>query len=299
MSTDPTPTDGGQGEMPPPDGGQVSQESAAVADSPFGSVPEDLRGYIDNKQWKSPLDAVQAYKNLEGFRGVPEDRLLKLPSDPADMGQVWDKLGRPEAPDKYTLAIPEDMKDGVFDNMAAAAHEAGLTDTQFQSLQGRFAEVAEGIRTERAQSVAAEFEGWKTQHPQDFQNVRQLTKAAGISEQDMEAAMGGDAAAFYSALAKVASRMGEQPAPGTEDTQPRFGMTAAQAMAKVEEMNADPAFQERLNSDDKNVRLAAAAERRKFYEIASRGGEDADPEAERLRRENARLQSQIRSGGVL
>lgn len=289
MSTEATPNEGGQGaEAPPPDAGQVQE-------SPFGDLGEDLRGFVENKKWSAPKDVVEAYKHLEGFHGVPAERLIKLPTDPTEMGEVWNRLGRPEAAEGYTLKLGEDLKDGVYDEMATAAHEAGLSDGQFGAMQERFEAVVNRLEEERVTQVAADLETWKASNGADFDNVRNLMRAVGITQDEMGAAMAGDSAAFYGTLAKVAKRMGEQPAPGSEsEGNPAFRMSPEAARAKIAEMNADPAFLARLDSDDAKVRMKAAEERRKYYELANADGQARDTEMDDLRAEVQRLRAKAR-----
>ncbi len=304
MAIEPAPAPAGQAQPEPTPGAvpgavpdPVAAPTPAPENTPFGAVDAELQAYIDNKKWTSPADAINAYKNLEGFRGVPEDRLLKLPTDQADpegMGEVWDRLGRPEAADKYTLALPEEMKDSVYDHMATAAHTAGLTDAQFQGMQKEFAAAAETLQQQRNEAVAADLETWKASNQQDFSNVQQLMNAAQITPDEMAAALSGDSAAFYGTLAKVASRMGERPAAGLDSSGGgKFGMTPEQAQQKIAAMNADPAFQARLNSDDAKVRLAAAAERRPFMQVAN-PGTGTPSELDVANQRIAQLQAELR-----
>ena len=264
--------------------------------SPWDTLPEDAKGYVQNKGWKEPADLLESYRNLEKLRGVPPEKLLRLPDDPKDMGQVYDRLGRPDAPDKYTVAIPEGEKDAVFTEMAAAAHAAGLSDDQFKGLQTKFAEVSQKLMQERSEAVARGLDEWKQAHPADFNNVRHLSQMVGIGEQDMASAMAGDAAAFYGVLAKVASRLGEAPAvPG--DTKPGFQMTPAQARDRLDSMMTDDKYLERLYHDDPKVRETAAAEKRPLHAIIADAEAQAPNRMAELEAENARLKAQMRRAG--
>lgn len=293
MSTDPAPVETGQATPEP----GAAPEPQATPEPPapwYGDLAPDQKGYVENKGWKGVEDVLTSYRNLEKLHGVPADKLLRLPDDPAKMGEVWDKLGRPEAPDKYTMALPEEMKDSVYERMSAKAHEAGLSDAQFQALQVEFKDVAEALQTERGEKVAADLESWKSSHAADFQNVQNLMRKAGITQDEVQKAMNGDSAAWYGALAKVASRMGEGSMIEGDGGQ-QFTISPEAAQQKVDQMMGDKAFTDRLYSEDKKVREAAAAERRPYMEIianAKSGG--GDGEAERLRAENARLQAELR-----
>lgn len=103
----------------------------------YDTAPDEMKGYIQNKAWDDPIKVVEAYQNLEKLRGVPEDRLLKLPKDGEPMDAIWNKLGRPETPDKYEIKLPEDV--GQLDEnrvraMKEVAHKLGITQKQLQGL---------------------------------------------------------------------------------------------------------------------------------------------------------------------
>lgn len=286
MSTDPAPIEG-QAETPP-----------VEVSSPFGELNDDLKGYVENKGWKDTGAILESYRNLERLRGVPEERLLRLPEDPKDMGDVWNRLGRPETADGYTAVLGEDLRDGVYDRMSGAAHAAGLTDAQWQSLQTEFAAAAGDVQQQQAEGYAAAFEEWKGAHAQDFQRVRNLMQAVGASQEDMAAAMNGDAAAFYGTLAKVAARMGEQPAadgfddPGTAGGS--FNISPQAAQQKIDSMMSDQKYLDRLYHNDPKVREAAAAEKRRYHEIVAKGKEAGPLSAHELQNENARLRAELR-----
>ena len=88
----------------------------------YGGYAEDIRGFVENKGWKDPSDAITGYINLEKYLGADKaGRGLVLPKDDAatdEWGQVYDRLGRPKSPDEYKLPVP-DGDTGEFAKMAA------------------------------------------------------------------------------------------------------------------------------------------------------------------------------------
>jgi len=298
MSTDPTETPSTPADpapaTPPP-----SDPAPATPSFLDGFTDPDMRTFVEGKKWQDANAVVESYRNLEKIaRGADPERVIEIPADPADMGAVWDRLGRPEAAENYTATLPDDMQDGVYSAMAATAHEAGLTDAQWGVMQTKFAETVEAVRTEQSDAFDKAFETWRQSNPVDHQNVVALNQAVGTSPEEMTAAMNGDQAAFYGILSRIASRMGEQPPVPSDPSNPSpttgFQMTPTEARAKVEQMNADPAFQDRLYHSDPKVREAAAAERREFMIIANNDTDTANSEIDRLRRENAALKNASR-----
>lgn len=291
MSDDPAAAAAAQAD-PNPDPAP-SDPNTVISEPWYEKVEDaDLKGYIETKGWKTEADAVRSYRNLEKLRGVPEDRLLKLPEDPADMGAVWDRLGRPEAPDKYTAAIPEDLRDGIYDRLAGKAHEAGLTDGQFKALQEEFATAAQEVQKARQSEYDAEFQSWQGENPAAYNKVKNMLSNVGASAEDVTAAMNGDAAAFYSVLAKVAARTGESEAVHG-DGESSFEMSADAAQAKIDAMMADKAFLDRLYHNDPKVREVAAREKRKYHMIVDQSKNMAGGSAAVLN-ENARLKAELR-----
>ena len=262
----------------------------------FSSIRDEaLRGWAENKGWAGVEEVVRSAKNSEGFHGVPADRLVKLPEDPADMGAVWDRLGRPAEPSAYTVALPDEMKDSVFDSMAAIAHDAGVTDAQFQKMQAGFAETAQSLLNERAETANVDLEAWKGENPQAFSRTKQMFQAIGASDEEVAGAITGDTMSFYNLMAKVSARMGETPLVQGEDN-PSFTMSAEAAAAKIAEKRADPDFEKRLMHDDKAVRDRASAELRPLYQIVAAGKETDNPgRVAQLEAENARLKSRDRN----
>ncbi|MEE9540671.1 MAG: hypothetical protein V3V85_04160 [Candidatus Thorarchaeota archaeon] len=117
----------------------------------YDGANDETVGYIQNKGWTdSPMKALEAYQNLEKFHGVPADKIIKIPGEGESMDAVYDKLGRPEAADKYEIALPEgvSLDTNRMKAMSETAHKMGLNNAQLQAL-------AEVDATYMASAVAA------------------------------------------------------------------------------------------------------------------------------------------------
>lgn len=108
----------------------------------FDTFVDEDKGYIKNKGWDNDdgtKNLLTSYKNLEKLRGVPEDRLLKLPEkldDNEAMGKIYERLGRPEKPEGYEFKAPEGVQVDA-DRMkwaAGLAHSMGLNKAQHKAL---------------------------------------------------------------------------------------------------------------------------------------------------------------------
>ena len=108
---------------------------------PFAEqLPEKIRGEAAFKDIKNLEGLANSYYNAQKMIGVPKDQLLRLPTSdkPEDWAAVYNRLGRPEKPDGYSLKVPDgfpppekDYKDSAF----AKAHELGLSQKQLQGMQ--------------------------------------------------------------------------------------------------------------------------------------------------------------------
>lgn len=296
---------GGSSAPPEPKGaaGGSDVPPPAAPAGPFAALSADDQAFLANKGWAdSPQGLLDGYRNLEKLHGAPADKIIKLPNDPADMGEVYERLGRPAEATGYTVKVSDEHKDTVFETMSQAAFDLGLSDDQFAGMQDKFSELAAGIAQQRQSEFDDKFEQWSATNPQDLQRVAAMNQALGVSPDEMNAAINGDATAFYSVLSKVASRMQEFPAVNPDGDVPAtqgFQMTGPQAAEKIKDMMADQKYLDRLYSDDANVRERAAKEKEHLHAIVAQykteGGSETD-----LSRANAtiaQLKNQVRSLG--
>lgn len=134
----------------------------------FDGLPEPLRITVQAKGWGSIEDVVKSYQHLESFKGVPPDKLLKVPN-PED-AEGWAKLHerlRPKAPEEYGLKAEEGGDPEFAGQAAEAFHKAGLTVAQAKSLTDWF-NTAAGKSTEaearaKAEKIANEDKEIKTE----------------------------------------------------------------------------------------------------------------------------------------
>lgn len=143
-----------------------SAAPAAPAAAPAPAAPAiawlpdadaDAVGYVQNKGWQSPADAIKGYRNMEQFLGAEKaGRGVVLPPDDDDKGWggVWDRLGRPPNPADYKLA-PEQGDKAFADMMAAEMHAAGLNTKQAQRIAAKYGEFAKTAAQAQADAEAA------------------------------------------------------------------------------------------------------------------------------------------------
>lgn len=261
----------------PAEAGQAQGQGAPPAsgnnDKPWydglGLKDEDV-GYIQNKKWSSPVDVITGYKNLEKFHGVPADQLIKLPKDFADekaMGEVYNRLGRPENKDGYEFKAPEGIKlDEDRMNWAKeVSHKIGLNKAQHAALIQATLEYEGGLMSEAEKEIqritGEQLEGLKKEWGDAFPEREALGKRAvkaflpGDADQkaalmnSIESAIG--TAAMLKLFANIGEKMGEDKIHSSNDGDRPFGYTPQQAKADIESlMNElkDPNNRDRLNA---------------------------------------------------
>lgn len=256
-----------------PVAGQASEATPAVSVSWTESLPDDLRGYVETKGFKDPAAVLASYQSLEKLRGVPEDRLLKLPEkmDADALAPIYDRLGRPEAADKYTRALPEGFDDGVFKAAAETAHKLGLNDAQFSGLQQVMQDQAVAVEQAREKQSAEAFDAWRAKNADGFNNAARVMATIGMDEAGLEGLLAGDKVALYDFLAKVGGRSAEGQIIHGEKPENEFGITPAAAKAKISELMADPDFMKAYTSTNAKVRDPAIARMSKLHEAAAKG----------------------------
>jgi hypothetical protein len=147
----------------PVDAGQADTQTPQTPESKpwYDGADDDTVGFVQNKKWDSPLKVIDAYRNLEKFHGVPADQILKMPKgdDIDGWNAVYNRLGRPEAPDKYGndgLKLPEGIEPDAqlmskFDDIV---HRAGLTKSQRDAVYSEYFT----IETQRAEEITQKIE---------------------------------------------------------------------------------------------------------------------------------------------
>lgn len=252
--------------------GQAAQTQTTAWYEGHNFSPEDI-GFIQNKGWKdSPIKAIEGYKNLEKFHGVPADQILKLPKSFDDEGAldpVYDRLGRPASPDKYDIKLPEGVT--VDDNRLKAAkeigHKIGLNNKQIQALAEFDAtymgEAMKAHETEKAQKMELELgslqKEWGTHFEERAELGRRFVRNSLPQGIDKEGTLAAIEDAIGTALTlKLFANAGEKTMkehniPDSSGDRP-FGYTREQAAADrkslMDELKADPS---RLANYNKGV----------------------------------------------
>ena len=109
--------------------GQESSESW------LSSLPEDLQTSASLAKFDSPASLAKSY--LEAEKGISSRIKMPEKDDEAGMNELYDKLGRPESPDKYDLEgienaqlASDEANKGQIDRFKEVGHKYGLNNRQ-------------------------------------------------------------------------------------------------------------------------------------------------------------------------
>ena len=102
------------------------------------SIPEEIRGHKSLETIQDVPSLAKSYVNAQSMIGADKIALPGKSSTPEQWGEIYSKLGRPEAADKYELAnnLPEgqELDPILMGGFTNTAHAAGLSTKQAQSL---------------------------------------------------------------------------------------------------------------------------------------------------------------------
>ncbi len=168
----------------------------------------ELKGYVENRGFKSVEAMAESLQNLHKLHGAPAEQLLRLPEDmSADgaMNAVWDKLGRPESAASYTNKLGENFVDDAYKQFTDVAHKAGLTDAQFGVMQ----DTLNAVATAQTEAIDAAFDDWSKANPAALTSAKNMFTKLGMNAETVDAMLTGDKAALFQFVADVADRTGE------------------------------------------------------------------------------------------
>jgi hypothetical protein len=255
------------------DAGAAASTGAPAWNSGFD---EDTSAYVQAKGWQSPADLLSSYRNLEKFAGGSKN-LLELPGADADDGawaKVYDRLGRPESPDKYGLDVPQGGDPELVNWFSNTAHKLGLSEKQAKALYGEWNSMTGTMQQQMIQQMSQQSEAaigelkqeWGQAYDKMIDSGKRAVRALGLDESKLseyESKLG--TADMLKLFATLGQKMGEDSFEGGERSgSGSFGLTPAVARQQVADLKMDRQFmQEYMNGNpdavSKMKRLMEAA----------------------------------------
>lgn len=229
---------------------------AAEPASWLAGAPEDITAFVQNKGWKDPATAIESYRQLEKHMGTPADKLLRLPdfdkAEKADLDSFYNRLGRPAAPDKYELKIPENATEAnkaTVEALKGHYHELGLSQRQAAALTERLFQNQAKLQEAAQQQAQAKFSeaeeslkrNWGAAYEKNQTVAKNAAEAFGLDQADVDtltSILGPKATEF---LYTIGSKMGEDQFVGSGSN--GFGtMTPGQAREEIKRLQSDNEF---------------------------------------------------------
>lgn len=243
-----------------------------------GGLDDTGMALVTERGWKAPADLLTSYRNLEKLTGVPAEQIVKLPKgmDPALMGEVYDKLGRPKTPTEYKID-PDGKETPYTKHIAAAMHEAGLTTAQAQKLAAKQQEFVEkqnaDIKAEydaKVQADTVSLKGeWKENYDTNLNVAKSAARTFGMTMDQinsLEQVLG--LAGTHKFLFNIGAKLGEAEFVQNGGNPGEFrGMSPELARAELSRITKDRAFIEQFNSKDPTVRAEARAKKARLTQI--------------------------------
>lgn len=235
----------------------------------FQGADTETVAYVQNRgldklePGAAALKAIEAHRNAEKQLGWPADKLARLPKDDADQATrdaLFNRLGRPEAADKYDWTGIE--ADDKFKAWASGVyHKLGLSQSQVTGLlRDTIARMqSEGEEGTKAETAAMETERltliqkWGGNADANLAIARNAYEKLGFNEkqvQAMESQVG--FAQVMSMFHNLGTKLGEDAYIKGEST--NGVMSREQASVRIGELKKDEAFVKRYMAGDVNAR---------------------------------------------
>lgn len=225
----------------------------------MNNLPDEDKAFVANKGWKDPANVIRGYRDLEKMRGVPAERLLRMPEDGApqdEFDQFYSKLGRPDTPDGYEMpkegdqdfqkwarstfhkmGIPAKAAKGLieaYNNYAAERIKASTEDAQFK-IQNERRELEKdwGARMAYNEQQAARAAQALNMQPEQVDALENVLGHAGVMKM------------FHQISEKLSEDAFVGGNGGGSDV-----LTPAQAQMKIAELKSDKDFRHKLLNGD-------------------------------------------------
>lgn len=210
----------------------------------------DLKGYVQNKGWKDPVELANGYRNLEKLLGTEKVPLPKGAEDKEGWARVYDALGRPKTADEYGLPVPEGGSPDFAKAAAGKFHELGLSKGQAEALASWYNEQAQQQLGASQQATAAKVEQdlttlkgeWGGAYEENIELGRRAAREFGLDAEKLTAlenAFGtGEMLKFMS---KIGRGLTEHTFEGGRSAT-GFGMTPEAARQRITALREDREF---------------------------------------------------------
>lgn len=261
---------------------QTAQAPAAAAPSPaatqsagpaLATAPEagqwfnefksaDIKTFIQEKKFSNAEQLAQSYWNLEKLKGVPEDRLLRLPEklEGEDAKAVFQRLGAPKEAKEYELKVEQDYGGDTFATQAQDIFlKNNLTKSQGQNVIAELTQIAKtqkDAQVEQHKNAVIQADTklkseWGAQYDSNINLAKQGAKILGLDAKTldiMEALQGRDN--LFKNLQRIGVSVGESAFVDGNRGSATETMSAEQAQGEIKKMLSDQKFAKKVARGD-------------------------------------------------
>ena len=247
---------------------QIEQPVPTVAKSWKEAIPEDLRNDPNISKFTELEALAKSYINATRMIGQDKVAVPNNNSTDDQWNEVYDKLGRPESPDKYKLEANSEVvpfDENAIKSFADNAHKLGLNNKQAQGILEFYKESMEGsvqqsrVDTETAQANAeAQLrKEWGRAFDDNIKRAGAVAKA-NMNPQilDMELKDGtrlGDHPEVIKGFANIANLLSEDKLVGTESENVSQGVDYQSEINKIVNDRSGPYWNKSHPDHDKVV----------------------------------------------
>ena len=226
---------------------QIEQQPT-VAKSWKEAIPEDLRNDPNISKFTELEALAKSYVNATRMIGQDKVAVPNNNSTDDQWNEVYDKLGRPESPDKYQLDIKSEavpLDEGAIKSFAENAHQLGLNNKQAQgilefyknSMEGSLQQNQVDMETAQANAEQELRKEWGRAYEDNIKKAGAIAKAnMDANILDMQLKDGtrlGDHPAVIKGFANIANLMSEDKLVSTESENVSQGIDYDAEISKI------------------------------------------------------------------
>lgn len=156
----------------------TEQNESSVPQTPgwMAQLPDDLKSHETLTQFKNVGDLGKAFLDADGrlSKSVP---LLTEDATEEQKAEFYQKLGRPETPDKYDLTA-DDVEPEALSGWKQRFHAAGLTQAQARALFDAYREQAKAQADAQQKALTKAQEALKTDWGDQYDANIELARRA-------------------------------------------------------------------------------------------------------------------------
>ena len=255
-------TDAVNNETTPPAGGAPPADNQPW----YSAIPDEgLRGYVENKGWKTQADALTAYQGLEKIVSAEKaGKTLVMPdlNNSEEVAAFYSRLGRPADANGYELGKIEGVDPNLANSMSQIMFDAGLGKEQATAIATKYNEMITQLSEQANQQFVQQSENemaelrkeWGINVDRNTELGRRAVNALGLAQDDihaMERAIGTKKVMelFY----KIGGGLGEGAFAGVGSSN-AFGMSPEAARVKIQDLKVDKNWIARYRAGDSSAR---------------------------------------------